>query len=77
MYNPEVNENILLSEFLQISRGQEIELDVFNMITEETRSVTIKPKVIPSLPNAKHSSKELIGADLRFERFEDSHEKVF
>jgi hypothetical protein len=33
MYNPEANENTLLSEYLQERRGQEVSFFVYSMVT--------------------------------------------
>jgi hypothetical protein len=67
LYNPEANENTLLSEYLQARRGQDVSLIVYSMVTQETREVSV------SLRPQGTTTREIIGADLKFERFTDSH----
>jgi len=70
MYNPEANDNTLLSEFLEGKVGSEIGLMVYNMVRQETREVKITPR-------QGKNTRERLGADVKFEKFDDIHEKVF
>ena len=69
LYNP-TDKQILLSEYLQGHRGQQVPFKVYNMVTQETREVTIAVK-------GGTTTREIIGADLRFERYTDVHQKVY
>ncbi len=76
MYNPEANQNVLLSEYLGSKVGQEVSLVVYNFISQETREVKFVTNEIPNKAS-NPTSRMLIGSDLKFDRFDDAHEKVF
>ncbi|TNV74027.1 hypothetical protein FGO68_gene6471 [Halteria grandinella] len=75
LYNPEANDQTLLSEFLQNSLETPLTLTIYNFINQQTRTVTLTPKL------TKHdsilSARSLIGTEVRFERFDDLHERVY
>jgi len=43
LYNPEMNDNVLFSEFLFKNLTKEVTLSVFNLVSRESRDVTIMP----------------------------------
>ena len=79
MYSPEESGNVLLSEKLKSSLGKPVILTVYNMITQEKREVEVIPRANSEqiLKADDLSSKDLIGVDLRFEKYDDVHEMVY
>ena len=59
IYNPEMNQNKLFSEYLKENLFKEITLTVYNLAEQETRLVKITPTI-------QKDSASLIGAEYKF-----------
>jgi hypothetical protein len=75
LYKPEANNNLLLSEYLHANLNKSIILDVYNMVTQEIRDVYFNP--VLSKENLNLTSRDLIGVELKYEKYDDAHEKVY
>lgn len=69
----------MLSERLKQSLGKPVELEVYSMLTQEIRKVEVIPQATSEqiLIADKLSSKDLIGVELKFEKYTDVHEMVY
>lgn len=50
--------------------GKEVKLQVYNFVSMSTREVTL-------IPNEGKTTKDLLGVLLKFEKYDDVHEKVY
>lgn len=76
LYNPEDNDQVLLSEYLQNSLESSVSLLVYNLVDQESREISIRPRLM-SKSDSLLTAKNLTGAEVKFERYDDAHEKVY
>ena len=69
-YNPEVNNDLLFSEFLAMKEDIEITLVVYNLISRKNRVVAITPN------KQWENADSLLGITIRFEDYLESHNNV-